>query len=213
MWLSLEEKWSTFLVGFGRMGVLKGFIKFNGYTVAVTCINYSLTRVLESNLEGKILDNFSWLKTFLATASQPSSISYIGLLIASITLFLGIFWECKALMIPFVIAYMQVLYEETDGTFRMAKLWEVVFTFYAAFSLVMLFSMGLCTCFRSKDDRGKHQNSWISQCCWTFWCCRCCRRGHEIHPTLDAHSACSCETLNIRTAGPDDKHYHRVIFV
>lgn len=41
------------------MGALKGFIKFNGYTVAVTCINYSLTRVLESNLEGKILDNFS----------------------------------------------------------------------------------------------------------------------------------------------------------
>uniref|UniRef100_A0A023EJ91 Putative conserved plasma membrane protein n=1 Tax=Aedes albopictus TaxID=7160 RepID=A0A023EJ91_AEDAL len=198
------------------MGIFKGFAKFNGYTVAVACINYTLTKVLSSNIEGKFVETFSFLKNLLATAEQPSSVSYVALLIASITLFLGIFLECKALMVPFIVAYIKVLDDETGGTYKMATVWELLFSAYAAFTLVMLFSMGICTCFRSKDERDqKKQPSWISQCCWTFWGCRCCRRrGREIYPTtLDAHSHCSCETLNIRTAGPDDKHYHRVIFV
>lgn len=196
------------------MGALKGFVKFNGYTVAVACINYTLTKVLATNIEGKFVEVFSFVKSYLATASQPSSISYLALLIASITLFLGIFWECKALMIPFIVAYIKVLDDETGGTYKMATVWELLFSVYTALTLIMLFSLGLCTCFRSKDDQSKKkQPSWISQCCWTFWGCRCCRRGREVYPTLDAHSHCSCETLNIRTAGPNDKHYHRVIFV
>lgn len=196
------------------MGILKGFVKFNGYTVAVSCINYTLTKLLSANAEEKLLGFLPFLKKF-SPAEQASSVAYLALFIASITLFLGVFLECKALMIPFIGAYTKVLYDETDGTFRVG-VWVLIFSFYALLTLVMLFFLGICTCFRSKDERDKQkQPSWLSQCCWTFWCCRCCRRrGREIYPTtLDAHSHCSCETLNIRTAGPDDKHYHRVIFV
>lgn len=32
----------------------RGFVKFNGYTVAVSCINYAITCVLNSKVDGGI---------------------------------------------------------------------------------------------------------------------------------------------------------------
>ncbi|XP_055631816.1 uncharacterized protein LOC129771799 [Toxorhynchites rutilus septentrionalis] len=195
--------------------MLKGIIKFNGYAVAISCINYAITRVLETNVEGNILQQIPWMKNLLATEQRPESIVYIGFFVASVMLFMGVYWECKVLMVPFVIAYVVVLYDETGGTFLMTKLWEVIYTFYAAISLLLLLMLGICSCCKGDDDKphgSKHNRKQRKAGCWAFFCCGTCCRS-EDEKELDMHSHCSCETLNMRPAGPNDKHYHRVIFV
>lgn len=118
-------------------------------------------------------------------------------------------------MVPFVIAYVVVLHDETGGTFLMTKMWEVIYTLYAAISLLLLLMLGICSCCKSDDDKqlgGKNNRKHRKAGCWSFFCCGTCCRS-EDEKQLDMHSHCSCETLNMRPAGPNDKHYHRVIFV
>ncbi|XP_058465058.1 uncharacterized protein LOC131438795 [Malaya genurostris] len=191
--------------------MFKGFIKFNGYAVAISCINYAVTRILETNVEGSVLQQLPWMNKLLATNSRPESVIYIGFLVASIILLMGIFWECKALMIPFIISYIVVLYEETNGTFLMSHLWQVAYTFYAAVSLLLLLMLGICACCRT--DAGNNNRKPNQKGCLEYFCCclRCYRTPQKIKP--DISRQCSCETLNIRVAEPHEKHYHRVIFV
>ncbi|XP_058832675.1 uncharacterized protein LOC131690733 [Topomyia yanbarensis] len=194
--------------------MFKGFIKFNGYAVAISCINYAITRILETNVEGSVLQKIPWMNNLLATNSRPESVIYIGFLVACVIFLMGIFWECKVLMIPFMISYVVVLYEETNGTFLMNHLWQVAYTFYAAVSVLLLLMLGICKGCRGDDgktgdnNRKNHRRSCLEFCCCCF---RCYRNPQKIKP--DISRQCSCETLNIRVAEPHEKHYHRVIFV
>ncbi|XP_055535064.1 uncharacterized protein LOC129724327 [Wyeomyia smithii] len=194
--------------------MFKGIIKFNGYAMATSCINYAVTRILETNVEGNIIQNIPWITNMLATKTRPDSVIYIGFLVACVILLMGIFWECKVLMIPFVPAYVVVVHAETNGTFQMNHLWQVAFTFYAAISLLLLLMLGICACCRTDDESDRRKDNpkrgWLTR--WLCCCC-CFRRAPMKKNKLDIERQCSCETLNIRVAEPHEKHYHRVIFV
>lgn len=204
----------------------RGFLKFNGYTVAVSCINYAITCVLNSKVDGGIGAIVPFLKSMMDTQKEPESpVLYLGLFVASIMLFMGIFWRCKALVIPFIVSYTLVVEKETDGKFKFKAYWQALFTIYAAVTVLLLLLQGICSCCcsdpeveQTKDvvDYGSHgsiQPRSRAQRILAFFCCgTCCYRKRKLN-RLDSQSHCSCDTLNIRIAGPNDKHYHRVVFV
>uniref|UniRef100_A0A1Q3FRN1 Putative conserved plasma membrane protein n=1 Tax=Culex tarsalis TaxID=7177 RepID=A0A1Q3FRN1_CULTA len=205
----------------------RGFVKFNGYTVAVSCINYAITCVLNSKVDGGIGAIVPFLKSIMDNQKEPESpVLYLGLFVASIMLFMAVFWRCKALIIPFIVSYTLVVEKETDGKFKFKAYWQALFTIYTAVTILLLLLQGICSCCgtdpstepTTKDvvDYGSHGNLQPRSRCQrilAFFCCgTCCYRKRKLN-RLDSQSHCSCDTLNIRIAGPHDKHYHRVVFV
>ncbi|XP_055600691.1 uncharacterized protein LOC129749674 [Uranotaenia lowii] len=209
--------------------MLKGFAKFNGYTVAVACINYTLTIIIDGNVQGGIVKSITWLDKFVNTKKEIDTVPYTGLFVASVLLFMGIFLECKVLMLPFPGAYGWLWYVFTDGTFMFSSLWLLLFTAYAGVSFIMLMMIDCLPCCPSrwtkKKELKKLKEGQLPQHthqvdsgsgrgrCWQFWCClpRCFGQKQQL--VKDTQSHCSCDTLNIRMAGPTDRHYHRVVFL